>query len=107
MLLYGVAIIMKFCITYFFNLAGIVWGESCSSCGHECESSCGTRHFRTCCFNYLKKRSQLSEPFPLTMSPRMKLDLWLAKSRNNPIYLRSLLDSQLRDNAVVEQAVDK
>ncbi|XP_055600084.1 uncharacterized protein LOC129749184 [Uranotaenia lowii] len=30
---------------------------SCDSCGQECASACGTRHFRTCCFNYLRKRS--------------------------------------------------
>uniref|UniRef100_A0A182PYU6 Trissin n=1 Tax=Anopheles epiroticus TaxID=199890 RepID=A0A182PYU6_9DIPT len=30
---------------------------SCDSCGRECASACGTRHFRTCCFNYLRKRS--------------------------------------------------
>ncbi|XP_059621238.1 uncharacterized protein LOC132264916 [Phlebotomus argentipes] len=33
---------------------------SCDSCGRECANACGTRHFRTCCFNYLKrKRSSL------------------------------------------------
>lgn len=30
---------------------------SCDSCGRECQASCGTRNFRTCCFNYLRKRS--------------------------------------------------
>ncbi|KAJ9585815.1 hypothetical protein L9F63_020517, partial [Diploptera punctata] len=30
---------------------------SCNSCGSECQSACGTRNFRTCCFNYLRKRS--------------------------------------------------
>lgn len=30
---------------------------SCDSCGRECAAACGTRHFRTCCFNYLRKRS--------------------------------------------------
>nr|CAD7576513.1 unnamed protein product [Timema californicum] len=30
---------------------------SCDSCGRECTSACGTRSFRTCCFNYLRKRS--------------------------------------------------
>ncbi|PSN38488.1 hypothetical protein C0J52_15868 [Blattella germanica] len=32
-------------------------GMSCNSCGSECQSACGTRNFRTCCFNYLRKRS--------------------------------------------------
>lgn len=31
--------------------------HSCDSCGRECAAACGTRHFRTCCFNYLRKRS--------------------------------------------------
>lgn len=30
---------------------------SCDSCGRECQAACGTRNFRTCCFNYLRKRS--------------------------------------------------
>ncbi|KAJ4448655.1 hypothetical protein ANN_00045 [Periplaneta americana] len=30
---------------------------SCDSCGRECRAACGTRNFRTCCFNYLRKRS--------------------------------------------------
>ncbi|XP_036673296.3 trissin [Drosophila suzukii] len=29
----------------------------CDTCGKECASACGTKHFRTCCFNYLRKRS--------------------------------------------------
>ncbi|XP_045456739.1 uncharacterized protein LOC123666718 [Melitaea cinxia] len=29
---------------------------SCDSCGSECASACGTRHFRSCCFNYLRKK---------------------------------------------------
>ncbi|CAG5030636.1 unnamed protein product [Parnassius apollo] len=31
-------------------------GSSCSSCGSECVSACGTRRFRTCCFNYLRRK---------------------------------------------------
>ncbi|KPJ17577.1 hypothetical protein RR48_01439 [Papilio machaon] len=34
----------------------LVSGLSCNSCGVECASSCGTRRFRTCCFNYLRKK---------------------------------------------------
>lgn len=30
---------------------------SCDWCGQECQAACGTRNFRTCCFNYLRKRS--------------------------------------------------
>ncbi|CAH2100975.1 unnamed protein product [Euphydryas editha] len=29
---------------------------SCKSCGPECAPACGTRHFRTCCFNYLRRK---------------------------------------------------
>jgi hypothetical protein len=34
---------------------------SCDWCGQECQSVCGTRNFRTCCFNYLRKRSDVGE----------------------------------------------
>ncbi|XP_061726190.1 uncharacterized protein LOC133531799 isoform X1 [Cydia pomonella] len=34
-----------------------VWGTfSCDSCGNECVKACGTKHFRACCFNYLRKK---------------------------------------------------
>ncbi|XP_038221149.1 trissin-like [Zerene cesonia] len=29
---------------------------NCQSCGRECASACGSRYFRTCCFNYLRKK---------------------------------------------------
>ncbi|XP_030753078.1 U-scoloptoxin(20)-Cw1a [Sitophilus oryzae] len=63
-------------------ILGVVWGEveTCNSCGSECQSACGTRHFRTCCFNYLKKRSN-PEPFALSLDPSLRLELWLAKSK--------------------------
>ncbi|KAG5681132.1 hypothetical protein PVAND_010592 [Polypedilum vanderplanki] len=38
---------------------------SCDSCGSECARACGTRHFRTCCFNYVRKRSINFHPYPL------------------------------------------
>ncbi|XP_050359815.1 U-scoloptoxin(20)-Cw1a-like [Nymphalis io] len=31
-------------------------GRSCNSCGMECAPACGTRHFRSCCFNYLRRK---------------------------------------------------
>lgn len=49
----------------------IIWGFigsmafSCDSCGSECARACGTRHFRTCCFNYVRKRSDNIHPYPL------------------------------------------
>lgn len=64
---------------------GVVWGEvhSCTSCGSECESACGTRHFRTCCFNYLKKRSQPEMLMYPAMDPSLRLELWLARERHS------------------------
>ncbi|CAO1406681.1 unnamed protein product [Diamesa serratosioi] len=51
---------------------------SCDSCGKECASACGTRHFRSCCFNYLRKRSG---PDEIHHPTRLKLELWFAKSQ--------------------------
>ncbi|CAG9570872.1 unnamed protein product [Danaus chrysippus] len=31
---------------------------SCNSCGIECAPACGTRRFRSCCFNYLRKKRE-------------------------------------------------
>nr|UGX04244.1 trissin [Schistocerca gregaria] len=30
---------------------------TCDFCGRECSKACGTNYFRTCCLNYLRKRS--------------------------------------------------
>jgi hypothetical protein len=45
-----------------FAIKSTAKAESCNSCGAECKSACGTRHFRTCCFNYVKKRSNNYSP---------------------------------------------
>ncbi|XP_062125618.1 trissin [Drosophila sulfurigaster albostrigata] len=42
----------------------------CDSCGKECASACGTKHFRTCCFNYLRKRA---DPDALRQSSNKRL----------------------------------
>ncbi|EDW97437.2 uncharacterized protein Dyak_GE26371, isoform C [Drosophila yakuba] len=42
----------------------------CDTCGKECASACGTKHFRTCCFNYLRKRS---DPDALRQSSNRRL----------------------------------
>ncbi|CAG9574972.1 unnamed protein product [Danaus chrysippus] len=41
-----------------YNSGSTMWAASlsCDSCGSECASACGTRHFRSCCFNYLRKK---------------------------------------------------
>jgi hypothetical protein len=46
---------------------------SCDWCGQECQSVCGTRNFRTCCFNYLRKRSDVSEE--QNEGPGLRLEL--------------------------------
>ncbi|XP_018571856.1 trissin [Anoplophora glabripennis] len=78
-------------------ILGVVWGEaqSCNSCGSECQSACGTRHFRTCCFNYLKKRSPNPDPLPQSMDPSLRLELWLARSRYPYFQQRNILDNSL------------
>ncbi len=38
-------------------------GLRCDSCGPECSVMCGSRTFRVCCYNYIKKRSA---PWPGT-----------------------------------------
>ncbi|XP_062557248.1 uncharacterized protein LOC134222121 [Armigeres subalbatus] len=60
---------------------------SCDSCGRECASACGTRHFRTCCFNYLRKRSYTAPisttPVPSVINVRSgggNLEQWLSKT---------------------------
>ncbi|KAK8394821.1 hypothetical protein O3P69_005950 [Scylla paramamosain] len=35
---------------------------SCDSCGSECQSACGTKNFRACCFNFLRRRRSYSLP---------------------------------------------
>ncbi|XP_037826852.1 U-scoloptoxin(20)-Cw1a-like [Lucilia sericata] len=42
---------------HIFNAILSVSAIPCDSCGNECANACGTKHFRTCCFNYLRKRT--------------------------------------------------
>ncbi|XP_019766470.2 trissin [Dendroctonus ponderosae] len=78
-------------------ILGVVWGEAetCFSCGSECQSACGTRHFRTCCFNYLKKRSS-PEPLSASLDPSLRLELWLAKSRH-PYFQQRIVENDAYD----------
>ncbi|XP_023937778.2 uncharacterized protein LOC112045720 [Bicyclus anynana] len=41
-----------------FDSGSTLWAASlsCDSCGSECAAACGTRHFRSCCFNYLRRK---------------------------------------------------
>jgi len=69
--------------------------QQCTSCGPECESSCGSRNFRTCCYNYLKKRSGAPSITPssaLRREPLLGSDFpWLtalvdgSSPRNSPV----------------------
>ncbi|XP_019874423.2 uncharacterized protein LOC109602490 [Aethina tumida] len=91
-------------------LAGVVLGEvqSCNSCGKECQSACGTRHFRTCCFNYLKKRSSPPEPpLPFAMDPSLRLELWLAKSRYPYFQQRNAFEEALNEAQDVSDNDDR
>lgn len=47
------------------------FGESisCDQCGQECAGICGTRQFRACCFNNMKKRNS-DFIFKFEMRPR-------------------------------------
>ncbi|EEB17027.1 conserved hypothetical protein [Pediculus humanus corporis] len=54
-------------------ILSLPYSGSCDSCGKECQSACGTRGFRACCLNYLKKRSST----PLSMGSEMRLELMM------------------------------
>ncbi|XP_055626452.1 uncharacterized protein LOC129768686 [Toxorhynchites rutilus septentrionalis] len=74
------------CIILIYCVLWVTCSFSCDSCGRECTSACGTRHFRTCCFNYLRKRSPvppIAPPPPSSQNAPHGFDLnaWLAKSR--------------------------
>lgn len=49
---------MKLSLLVVIMLIGMLYASSmsCGSCGTECASSCGSRRFRACCFNYLRKK---------------------------------------------------
>uniref|UniRef100_A0A2A4KA10 Trissin n=1 Tax=Heliothis virescens TaxID=7102 RepID=A0A2A4KA10_HELVI len=45
-------IIALICVVFCVSSA---WA-GCDSCGQECAPACGTRRFRACCFNYLRRK---------------------------------------------------
>ncbi|XP_050359879.1 uncharacterized protein LOC126779786 [Nymphalis io] len=49
---------LKFATVLVIMLIGslLAAGLSCNSCGRECAPACGTRYFRSCCFNYLRRK---------------------------------------------------
>ncbi|XP_033226393.1 U-scoloptoxin(20)-Cw1a [Belonocnema kinseyi] len=61
------------CIILLLTVCALwTFGEarSCDQCGRECMEICGTRQFRACCFNNLRKRV-----------PDVGLKLWLDSPR--------------------------
>ncbi|KAG7213882.1 hypothetical protein KM043_003089 [Ampulex compressa] len=47
------------CVIIFLAVCALwTFGEtlSCDQCGRECADICGTRQFRACCFNNMRKR---------------------------------------------------
>ncbi|XP_031633311.1 uncharacterized protein LOC116347053 [Contarinia nasturtii] len=76
-------------ICTFFTAYTYAEGLSCSSCGEECLDACGTRFFRTCCFNYLRKRSSPSlQPQPI--NEYEENGIWL-----NKVELEKLIHNEL------------
>ncbi|XP_055677605.1 uncharacterized protein LOC129786537 [Lutzomyia longipalpis] len=67
---------------------------SCDSCGRECANACGTRHFRTCCFNYLKRKRSVLPPlkYPDETNADFR-DLWWAKIQVEKTARDNLLNS--------------
>ncbi|KAM0731671.1 Trissin [Formica fusca] len=43
---------------------------SCDQCGRECADICGTRQFRACCFNNMRKRHSEFFGLKFWMRPR-------------------------------------
>ncbi|KAJ8703969.1 hypothetical protein PYW07_013263 [Mythimna separata] len=97
-------------------IVGSVWA-ACDSCGSECASACGTRRFRACCFNYLRrkrgheafkmmhsfapnaKESQQKSEVPLFMIENVPmLEKWTTdefSSENHPYSLEDMLENRL------------
>nr|XP_032523961.1 uncharacterized protein LOC116775219 [Danaus plexippus plexippus] len=45
-------------VTLMLVVSAVCINLSCNSCGAECAPACGTRRFRSCCFNYLRKKRE-------------------------------------------------
>ncbi|CRK99477.1 CLUMA_CG012556, isoform A [Clunio marinus] len=59
------AFLLIFCVAIWELGSSNPVAMSCDSCGSECARACGTRHFRSCCFNYVRKRSLSFHPYSL------------------------------------------
>ncbi|KAH9635173.1 hypothetical protein HF086_009513 [Spodoptera exigua] len=86
------------CLMFFVSS---VW-SSCDSCGSECAASCGTRRFRACCFNYLRRKraphvAQLHELMDIVKNQDSDLPLFLVEeSPLSERWTNSLLASEYR-----------
>ncbi|KAJ8705651.1 hypothetical protein PYW08_012697 [Mythimna loreyi] len=102
-------------IFVFIFLVSSAW-SACDSCGSECASACGTRRFRACCFNYLRRKRgpdafkkiqwlaqdmQESQPksevpvFLVSNVPTRKWTTDVFSNDNQPYYLDDMLENRL------------
>lgn len=109
----SVPAMVLFCIYLFVWEYGFVSAMSCDSCGSECKQACGTRHFRTCCFNYVRKRSNSMHPYPLNNAnydilygPMMDYEIMRRSSEKSP---KSLFgrDNKNFENLMIENDESK
>lgn len=94
---------------FLFVFSLLVWGfltdptlaMSCEQCGAECARACGTRHFRTCCFNYVRKRSSNFHPYALN---RMNYDFLygppIPMANDNDDFQRNIKENYQNDRNI-------
>ncbi|XP_031766540.1 uncharacterized protein LOC113518667 isoform X2 [Galleria mellonella] len=86
-------------------IGSTLWAASlsCDSCGSECASACGTRHFRSCCFNYLRRKrgpEHFKLPMPINQdlkpesAPKSKMPMFVFE--NNPEPWSNLVSAEYR-----------
>ncbi|XP_075166944.1 trissin [Haematobia irritans] len=93
--------ILLFCIIFMqiFTSSAI----PCDSCGNECASACGTKHFRTCCFNYLRKRT---DPNAMKMITNKRLiDFIMLQGR--ALYTQNEMSQERREQRRQQQQQQK
>ena len=73
---------------------------NCISCGHDCSSLCGTKQFRSCCFNYFRKRSDGPPPRSLLRSNELRSTGYSSSEGPSLVSVASLpdVDSLPNDN---------
>ncbi|XP_026744068.1 uncharacterized protein LOC113505519 [Trichoplusia ni] len=99
-------------------IGSTLWAASlsCDSCGSECASACGTRHFRSCCFNYLRRKRGpetlkfLNQNQELEGRPKSKLPMFVVENipvpeqwfsslsnENHPYSLEDMIENRVYD----------